>query len=490
MPQYNTTVEDFSPIITYSSGWSAGSSTDKLADLYSDSSFTLTSTGGETATFSFNGTSFTIFGSKRNNHGSYQITVDGSLFPPQSGQSPDPGQFQVPLFTSPPLNQGLHVVTLTNQGTTFVDIDFITFQSSVGTDDEKLNVMTVQDSDPAFVYTPLNEWGLNPPNLGTYSGSSGHGTATPGASMTYTFEIRNSWMSNNRPVGDGVTLYGPVGPSGSPFSVSLDGLPAVNYTANKQFYRSRVPLYIASDVGPGQHVLKVSYLPSQPGQIFAVDYADVYTSPSVQQLTSKNSPNGTTGKSLSGAAIAGIVISLLFILVILAGLLFFLRRRKSRKNNRGSLEAPMVQQSMGNRDIVAAPVTYPFVSAQASRQSYSSSAVGSYYANAAPNAMAVDTRSYVPSASSDSEYSPTIGVRRTYSISSSQQSSNPPLPFPKNTPLPLPPTASQSLAHVPTAQLRANRRVVPGRAQDFGPAGAGGAAPPNYMQATEPYGPV
>ncbi|KAJ7262203.1 hypothetical protein B0H12DRAFT_1013107 [Mycena haematopus] len=274
MPQYNTTIEDYSPIISYSSGWSAGSSGDNLADLYSDSSFTLTSTDGQTASFTFNGTGFSIFGSRRPNHGFYQITVDGDAFPPENGSASSPGQFQVPLFTSPPLNQTLHVVTLTNQGNSFVDIDFITFQSSVGTNNEGLVVNTVQDSDPAFVYTPLNSWGLNPPNLGTYSGSSGHGTATPGAFMTYTFEVCQHLVFRR------IT-----GPAGSPFSVSLDGGPTVNYTANKQFYQPQVPLYIASNVGPGQHVVKVSYQPTQPGQIFAIDYANVYTSPSLQQLT-------------------------------------------------------------------------------------------------------------------------------------------------------------------------------------------------------------
>jgi hypothetical protein len=470
MPQYNTTVEDFSPIITYSSGWSAGSSSDNLADLYSDSSFTLTSSNGNTATFSFNGTGFTIFGAKRSNHGFYQITVDGDAFPAEDGASPSPGEFQVPLFTSPPLNQSLHVVTLTNQGNTFVDIDFITFQSSVGNENEGLIVNTVQDTDSAFAYMPANSWGLNPPNLGTYSGSSGHGTATPGAFMTYTFE------------GDGVTLYGPVGPAGSAFSVSLDGGPPATYTANKQFYQSKVPLYIASNVGPGQHVVKVSYEPTQPGQIFAIDYADVYTSPSLEQLTSNNTSATGTTTSLSGGAIAGIVIALLFILAVVGGLLFFLRRRKGRKNNRSSLEAPIIQPSMSNRDIVGAPGTYPTVSAQASVRSYPSSANGSYYPSAAPN-IVVNT-SYVPGAASDSEYSPTMGVRRSHSSATSSTQQSNPQPFPKGTPLPLPPTASHSLAHVPTAQLRANRRVVPGRAQDFGPAPT---APPDYSQATEPF---
>jgi len=486
MPRYNTTVEDYAPILIYSPDWTAGTSSDPLTDLYSDSSFTLTQTDGGTASFEFNGTSFTIFGSKRGNHGVYQVTIDGNSFAPESGASPDPGQFQVPLFSSPPLVQGLHTVTLTNQGNTFVDIDFITWENSIGTADEQLVVNTVQDTDPAFTYTPPNSWGTNPPSIGTYSGSSGHGTATPGAFMTYTFE------------GDGVSLYGPVGPAGSPFSVSVDGgNPVIGLTANKQFFQPQVLLYAATNLGGGQHTVKVTYEPTQPGQIFAIDFANVYTTPSLTPGSNRASTAGTATtqsatNGLSGGAIAGIVIALLFILFVLAGLLFFLRRRKSRKNRR-SLEAPMIQ-SLSNRDIIAAPGTYP---TQPSVRRYPSSADGSYFSSGGARTLALETQSqaYVPSAASESEYSPTShygvalaesssqqhGVAHAESsVSSSRQYHNAdPM---KGQPLPLPPTASQSLAHIPAAQLRANRRVVPGRSQDFGP------APPDYVQATERFG--
>jgi len=258
----------------------------------------------------------------------------------------------------------------------------------------------------------------------------------------------------------------------------MDGGPSVSHTATKQFYQPQVLLYSATNLGPGEHTVKVAYQPSQPGQIFAIDYANVYTTPSMQPPTS-----GMT--TLPSAAVAGIVIALLFILVILAGLLFFLRRRKGRKN-RSSLEAPMIQSLSSNRDIVAAPGTYP-ASVQAPVR-YAASADGSYYPSIhnAPT-LAVDTRSqaYVPSASSESEYSlaPHAGGITRATSSASSQRSNPRInTFPKGTPLPLPPSASQSLTHVPTAELRANRRVVPGRAQDFG------TAPPDYLQATEPYG--
>lgn len=461
MPQFNTTIEDFAPVISYSGSndWRAGTSaTDSSSDLYSDSSFTLSQADGATATFTYNGTSFTIFGSKRANHGFYQITVDGNAFPPDNGASPDPGQFQVPLFSSPALPQGLHTVTLTNQGTSFVDIDFITWQSSVGDDDEQLVVSTVQDTDPSFVYTPGNVWGTNPPNIGTYSGSSGHGTATPGAFMTYTF------------TGDAVYLYGPVGPGSSPYSVILDGESPVNHTANKQFYQPQVLLYSATNLGPGEHVVKVEYQPSEPGQIFAIDYANVYTTASTPAAANKSS----TG--LSSAAVAGIVIALLFVLFILAALLIFLRRRKGRKNKR-SLESPMVQSVGSNRDILATPAMYSSQPQPRYPASIVPSTDNSSYYPSGPNLVA-EAQAYVPSASSDSDESSHYGIPQAGSSSHWQQSNLPPM---KGQSLRLPPTASQSLAHIPTAELRANRRVVAGRTQDFGP------APPDYVQATEPY---
>ncbi|KAJ7188302.1 hypothetical protein C8R46DRAFT_1054311 [Mycena filopes] len=150
----------------------------------------------------------------------------------------------------------------------------------------------------------------------------------------------------------------------------------------------------------------------------------------------------------------------------------------------------MIQPSLGNRDIIDASGTY-FVAQPPAR--YPSSANGSYRSSGV-RTLAVETQSqaYVPSAPSDSDYSPTshygvtlaetanYGVARAESsVSSGQRFNADPM---KGQPLPLPPSAGQSLAHVPAAQLRANRKVVPGRSQDFGP------APPDYMQATERFG--
>ncbi|KIK67485.1 hypothetical protein GYMLUDRAFT_1020713 [Collybiopsis luxurians FD-317 M1] len=271
MPSFTSTIEDFSPAIIYSPDWKQGSSSsDNLASSYSASSFFATNTNGGTASFTFNGTGIELFGAKRGNHGLYQVTIDGTQFAAASGQASDPGIFQTSLFSKTDLTQGLHTVVLENQGSSgqFVDLDFITWHGNIGQSNEQLSVATVEDDSSSFVYSPNNAWFTNPDNLGFFSGSSGHVTTTPGAFFTYTFSVR-----------DGVSLYGPVGPAYSPFSVQLNS-ESLSFSAQKSMNASQVLLYHADNLGPGPHTLKLLFQPSSTGQMFAIDYAQVYSTPS------------------------------------------------------------------------------------------------------------------------------------------------------------------------------------------------------------------
>ncbi|KAF9071661.1 hypothetical protein BDP27DRAFT_1218709 [Rhodocollybia butyracea] len=270
MPLFTTTIEDFSPAISYSSDWAQGSSqSDVLTSSYSASSFFASNVTGGTASFTFNGTGVQLFGSKRQNHGPYQVTLDGQTFPVSSGQSNDP-IFQTLLFSNTGLPQGEHTVMLQNQGTSaqFVDLDFITWYGNIGQSNEQLSVDTVEDNHASFVYSPDGAWTDNPSNLGFFHGSTGHSTTTPGASFTYTFQV---W--------DGVSLFGPVGPGYSSFSVQLNGV-SQEFTAQKSRNASQVMLYHVDSLGPGQHTLEVLVQPSATGQALAIDYAEVFSTPS------------------------------------------------------------------------------------------------------------------------------------------------------------------------------------------------------------------
>lgn len=75
--------------------------------------------------FSFYGTGVQIYGAKREQHGQFQITIDGLVYPSQNGASVPP-IFQTALFSTVALTEGYHTVTMTNLNAG-VDIDFVCY---------------------------------------------------------------------------------------------------------------------------------------------------------------------------------------------------------------------------------------------------------------------------------------------------------------------------------------------------------------------------
>lgn len=98
-----------------------------VANRYSDNSMMVTNFTGASATFCFNGTGVNVYGAKRGNHGSYQVTLDGTTFPAETGRN-DTGIFQTLLFSSITLEQDYHELILTDQGVDnhlYLDIDYV-----------------------------------------------------------------------------------------------------------------------------------------------------------------------------------------------------------------------------------------------------------------------------------------------------------------------------------------------------------------------------
>ncbi|KLO14588.1 hypothetical protein SCHPADRAFT_303802 [Schizopora paradoxa] len=130
MPKVNTTIDVFSPLITYSpsNGWIPGNLTaDPKGRLYQDGTFITTTVNGSTASFSFDGTGIWLFGAKRGNHGNYSVTLDGNTNT-FSGTS-DTDVLQTPLFGASNLSHGLHNIVLTNvplsSSHDFTDLDYV-----------------------------------------------------------------------------------------------------------------------------------------------------------------------------------------------------------------------------------------------------------------------------------------------------------------------------------------------------------------------------
>jgi hypothetical protein len=314
-----------------------------IVNRYSGSSYSYTNSTGASATFTFNGTSVEIFGSKRANHGLYQVKVDDTEYPPISGNATEPGEFQQALFSVNDLSFGLHQVTLTNQENAFVDIDFVRVviskpELTVEIDvtcqcrspgkhqlDQMANNSTLTLSKTQTLRSPIYPMDLSGQKPQTIWE---HILVVPDSKYTLTdvlqpsltlvlqcyqhlrrrlllyiqselsgffcrahtnivlrvrFEAKTENEASNTQCaisGDGVSLVGPVGPNGGSYTVQVDGGPTKNYTTNNQFYTPHSMLYHADSLGPGQHRLKLSYMSTSPDQVFSIDYANVYSASS------------------------------------------------------------------------------------------------------------------------------------------------------------------------------------------------------------------
>ncbi|KAJ3535940.1 hypothetical protein NMY22_g6258 [Coprinellus aureogranulatus] len=328
--------------------WRAGSSADdKNAEKYSDSSFMVTQAQGASFSFMYYGTEVSIFGSKRIGHGAYQVSLDGVMSAMQSGDA-TPDVFNSTLYTGS-ASKGLHNVTLINRENRFLDVDMVSWTASVGEDNEPLIVNTWQDTHPNFKYSPSDAWTLTPPNVGAFSAGSGHGRYCPGnvqrLDRTPSRRSLTDGLTDLVPltIGDAIALYGPAGPnSAASYSVQVDDQAPSRYSAVKQFERSRQLLYYGGNFGKGTHTLtlKLDSVSAQ-SQVLAVDYAEVYTAPSL----------GGRLDSASSAPVGLIVgIAILSILVTLAlGLLTYIYylykngRLDLKKSKVAELEYPDMQ---------------------------------------------------------------------------------------------------------------------------------------------------
>ena len=96
---------------------------------YNNGTHTTTTAIGANATFTFTGTGVWVYGAKRDNHGIYNISLDGQFYQ-DDGYYAYPGTFQQLLFSAEGLNPTQpHTVAIidayTNASRSYVDIDFV-----------------------------------------------------------------------------------------------------------------------------------------------------------------------------------------------------------------------------------------------------------------------------------------------------------------------------------------------------------------------------
>ncbi|KAJ7828794.1 hypothetical protein B0H14DRAFT_2366990 [Mycena olivaceomarginata] len=300
MASANFTIDDTSPLIQYAGIWRAGSDTDPLGHLRTytgipmGGTFTLCNTLGGSATFTFNGTQVYVYGAKRDNHGPYSITLDGTT---TTFDGFSETALWTTLFVSDLLAQGLHTVTVTNQmrnsTSAYLDIDYassricplftrytetITWTSTVA---EHGETTTLEDTASGFSYEPEAAWSteLEAVLLSGFSSGTNQSTHRRRASLTTLYA----------PQGDVITIFGAVGPSIAPYSVQLDGTPRGTLNATKPSYTPQVALYHADNLGTGLHTLVLTSQPAAERQVLAIDYAQVAAVPQPGSADSRRS---------------------------------------------------------------------------------------------------------------------------------------------------------------------------------------------------------
>ncbi|PPQ98794.1 hypothetical protein CVT24_003352 [Panaeolus cyanescens] len=227
--------------------WNDTPSDDTLAVSYSGSSYHTASAQGATATFTFNGSGFTIFGGRRPNYGTYSISVDGQVVHTGSSQSPDPS-FQQTLASVNGLSDGLHTVVLTNTGSGSIDIDWIEFESRVGAAGATMLQKTFDDNDATIKYLPSSSsWQTNTGN--SFMGGTLHFSNDVAASASLSFS------------GDAIAVYGTTAPDHANIRVNIDGISQVmagGAQGKVDSLHTKILLFYINELGGGQHTLTLS----------------------------------------------------------------------------------------------------------------------------------------------------------------------------------------------------------------------------------------
>ncbi|KIM32155.1 hypothetical protein M408DRAFT_326814 [Serendipita vermifera MAFF 305830] len=346
----NTTIDDVSPLITYApaSRWSAGTRNDVKWTEYYLNTYTMCSRAGDNATFTFTGTGVWLYGALRDNHGLYNVTLDGATVT-RDGIGAGEGLYQQVLFGASDLSPGTHTVVLTNnQNSTRLanlDLDFIIFEEELGGATDTLNSTKVDDGDAAFTYGPASTaWNTIPDNVQSFEGSTGHTTVSTAAYVDYAF------------TGNAATVFGVLGPSQGPYSVAIDGGAGTNYTALSANFLPKQILYHVTGLTDGAHTIRISNLPATTGQALTIDYAVAdaiqvpivttsstsltstssststsETSSSTEALPTETPPPTSSGPS-TGVIVAAVVGGIALFALISFALMMFRRRRASRKD--------------------------------------------------------------------------------------------------------------------------------------------------------------
>ncbi|GJJ05897.1 hypothetical protein Clacol_000084 [Clathrus columnatus] len=338
----NFTFQDPSPLINYAGQWVEGTTNDSFAGRYSQGSFTVTSVAGTTATLTFAGTSITIFGGKRPNHGNYSAVLDDG--PEFVGDGNADNVFQFPLWNAQNLSNSQHTVVLTNVPTgqgPFLDVDFISIGRELGPPgyNGPISNVTLDDESPFVVYN--GSW--TPSFSSSAFNLSLHGTTEQGSTVSVFFQ------------GSSIELYGSY--LGAPFQVNLDNqlpreLAGPDVPLDLQQDHPQTLLFLADGLEENKtHAVTLTNSASSSGRPLFFDFAVVRSS---QKFFNENTPSPnpdftvpTTAaassavrqKSSTGAIVGGVIGGVAGVIILaFIGFILFRRSKYYHQSSKRSAE--------------------------------------------------------------------------------------------------------------------------------------------------------
>ncbi|KZT10677.1 uncharacterized protein LAESUDRAFT_344342 [Laetiporus sulphureus 93-53] len=295
MAAFNVTLDDSSPLITYtpSNAWHDTPANDFAAKLYSRSSLHTSSIAGAAAELTFNGTGLWLYGGFRPSYGSYAVSVDGAQILRANATAPDL-ELRSLLAGVSGLDTGQHTVTLTSDGTGPIDIDYAIFETNVGTLGASLTNITVDDTNSQMQYSPsASDWQQDSSSM--FYNDSLHYSQTTGAQASLSFS------------GDAIAVYGTVSPLHANYTVCLDGVISQEFNASDvRILHTQTLLYFAQNLSSSDHKLVITGLGANgTGQYVDIDFISIYSAANDSTATATHESGSSVGSATSGSSTTG-----------------------------------------------------------------------------------------------------------------------------------------------------------------------------------------
>jgi hypothetical protein len=281
-PVGQVVVNDTDPSVTRTGTSWAESSNRGFGDYDDDVAYT--TNNGDSAQFTFTGTSVEVIGEKYPSpgQGNVQISIDGGT-PVTVSTTAASREAQQVIYTSPTLSPGSHTVTITKESGTYMVLDAFAYMPSNQT-------VEANNTTTNAVYTGTG-WGE----------SSGRGDGDYDDDVSYT--ANNGDYATFSFTGTSVTVIGEKNSSQGNVQVAIDGgtpTTVSTYSASSQVQQA---IYTASGLSDGPHTITIT---KESGTWMTIDAYEYLSSDPPIEVNNTTSAATYTGTSWSDSTNRGL----------------------------------------------------------------------------------------------------------------------------------------------------------------------------------------